>query len=211
VAARTTVVRNGVDTDHFRPLAPEGAAQPSPGPFLAGVVCRLVGWKRVHLAVEAAALADVDLLVVGDGEERARLEALAREKGARVRFVGHQADPRPWVASCDVTLSTASHEPLGLSVLESLAMERPVIAVSGGGIPEIVHDGETGLLVEDASPRAIADALVRAARDRPRLRAMGIAGRRFAVAECSALRMCEGYAAVYGELRTDPERRAPGP
>jgi glycosyltransferase involved in cell wall biosynthesis len=199
VAARTTVVRNGVDTTYWTPQ-PNPATSPA-SPLRVAVVCRLVGWKRVHLAVEAAASADVDLLVVGDGEERARLEVLAARLGARVRFVGHQVDTRPWVASCDVTLSTARDEPLGLSVLESLSMERPVVAVAGGGIPEIVHDGETGALVYEASAPAIADALSRLGRDRAHLQAMGAAGRRFVVERCGAERMCAGYAEVYAELR----------
>ena len=57
-----------------------------------------------------------------------------------MRFVGHQKDTRPFVAACDVTLNTSNGEPLGLSVLESLAMQRPVIAIAKGGIPEIVEN-----------------------------------------------------------------------
>src|SRR6185312_11630274 len=84
---RMGVVRNGVDTAHFAP-------QPRPpGPFRLGIVCRLTAWKRVHLAIEAAALARASLVVIGEGEERARLEALARRVGADARFAGYVADP----------------------------------------------------------------------------------------------------------------------
>jgi glycosyltransferase involved in cell wall biosynthesis len=191
IAGRMTVVRNGVDTAYFSPRERGG------GDFSLGIVCRLTGWKRVHLAVEAAALAGAGLVVVGDGEERGRLEALARERGARVRFVGYQADPRAFVAACDAVVSTADREPLGLSVLEALAMARPVIAFAVGGIPEIVEDDVTGLLVSETTAAALARAMDRARRDRPSLERMGASARRFVVERCSIDRMCHGYAAAY--------------
>ncbi len=198
VAARATVVRNGVDTGYWSPGP--GAPNPAGSALRVAIVCRLTAWKRVHLAIEAASLADVELIVLGAGEERERLEALATRLGARARFVGHQADPRPLLLSCDATVSTARDEPLGLSVLESLAMERPVVAFAGGGIPEIVQDGQSGVLVKDVSARAVADALVRLGRDRVRLREMGARGRRFVVDECSVERMCEGYGRAYAQV-----------
>ena len=191
LAGRMTVVRNGVDTTHF------GPRERGEGDFCAGVVCRLTGWKRVHLAVEAAAMSGAELVVVGDGEERVRLEALALERGARVRFVGFQADTRGYVAACDVILSTAESEPLGLSVLEALAMGRPVIAFATGGIPEIVENDVTGMLVTEATAPALARVLERARRDRSSLPAMGVSARRFVVEHCSIDRMCQGYAAEY--------------
>jgi glycosyltransferase involved in cell wall biosynthesis len=194
VAARSRVVRNGVDTAYWAPRAF------SAGTFRVGIVCRLAAWKRVSLAVEAASLAAVDLTVVGEGKERQELEALAAKRGARVTFLGHQRDPRPAIAECDVVLSTADREPLGLSVLESLSMGRPVIAFAGGGIPEIVKHGVTGWLVPDASGAAFARAIDQARRDRSQLGAMGAAARRFAEEQGSVDRMCDGYAAVYRSL-----------
>jgi L-malate glycosyltransferase len=191
VASRTSVVRNGVDTEYWAPRpAPSGA-------FRVGIVCRLTAWKRVNLAIEAAARAAVDLVIVGDGEQRHALESLARKRGARVKFLGHQPDPRPAIADCDVILSTADREPLGLSVLESLSMGRPVIAFAGGGIPEIVTDGVTGWLVPESSGQAFARAIDEARLDRSRLDVMGVAARRFAQEHGSIDKMCEGYAAVY--------------
>jgi glycosyltransferase involved in cell wall biosynthesis len=194
LAPRMTVVRNGVDTHYFSPVERAKHA------FCVGVVCRLTAWKRVHLAIEAAALSDVDLLVVGDGEERARLETLARLRGARVRFVGYQTDPRVCMAECDAILSTSDREPLGLSLLESLSMGRPAIAFSSGGIPEIVEHQVTGMLVVEPTAAALAETLDRARRDRPELVRMGERGRRFALERGNVDRMCEGYAAVYDAL-----------
>ncbi len=196
VATRSAVVRNGIDVQHWAPWP-----RPRPTePFSAAIVCRLTGWKRVDLAIEAAALAEVPLVVVGDGEERARLEALAKSRRALVRFVGHLSDPRPFLASCDVTLNTSKNEPLGLSVLESLAMERPVLAFATGGIPEIVQHGTSGWLVEDAGARPLA-AILRCARgDRKRLAEMGAIGRRFVKGHATVGKMCEGYRAQYAAL-----------
>ena len=195
LASRMTVVRNGVDTHHF---APREAREPRPDrPLRLAVVCRLTAWKRVHLAVEAAALTRCELVVVGDGEERTRLEALAKERRAEVRFVGYQADPRPHVAACDAVLNTADSEPLGLSVLEALSMARPVIAFAAGGIPEIVEHERTGFLVREATALALARAIEQASADRVALVRMGHDGRRFALEQCSIERMCEGYAVAY--------------
>jgi glycosyltransferase involved in cell wall biosynthesis len=198
LAGRMTVVRNGVDTEHFRPRErPEGE-------FCLGIVCRLTAWKRVHLAIEAAALSGVELVVIGDGEERTRLEALAIERGARARFVGYQSDPRPFVAGCDAIVSASDAEPLGLSVLEALAMGRPVIAYAAGGIPEIVETEVTGLLVSEPTAAAMASAIDRARRDRPALARMGASGRSFAVEQGTVDRMCQGYAAAYAAVATVP-------
>ncbi len=194
LGARTTVVRNGIDTDHWTARAEPG------NDFTVGVVCRLTAWKRVHLAVQAAARANVALLIVGDGEERRALEASAIRHRASVTFAGHQKDPRPFIAGCHATLSAADKEPFGLSVLESLSMARPVIAFGGGGIPEIVQDGVTGFLVSDPSAGAFAAAIERARADLPRLRVMGASGRRFAQSHGTVEQMCAGYAAAYGAV-----------
>jgi L-malate glycosyltransferase len=194
VATRIHVVRNGVDTDHWAP-------RPAPtGPFRVGVVCRLTAWKRVALAVEAAALAGVDLVVAGEGEERHALEALALKRRASVTFLGRVPDPRQVVADCDVILSTADREPLGLSVLESLSMGRPVVGFAGGGIPEIVHHGVTGWLVHESSGEAFAAAIVRARVERDRLGTMGAAARQFVLGHGGVDQMCGRYAVLYREM-----------
>jgi glycosyltransferase involved in cell wall biosynthesis len=202
LAPRLEVVRNGVDTAYFQAPGADGAH-----PFRIGIVCRLTSWKRVHLAIEAAVLSGAELLVVGDGEERARLEALARRRGAQARFVGFQPDPRPFVTECDVIVSTSDSEPLGLTVLEALSMERPVIAFAQGGVPEIVHHQATGWLVADPTAAALAVAIDEARDRRSSLAGMGAQGRRFVVDHCSVEAMCRGYAAAYERTsRASPPR-----
>jgi glycosyltransferase involved in cell wall biosynthesis len=169
-----------------------------------GIVCRLTAWKRVDLAILAAARAEVQLVVVGEGERRRRLEELAQRRRARVHFVGWQPDPRPFVAACHLTLNASEDEPLGLSVLESLSMERPVIAFARGGIPEIVQHDTTGWLVEDRGAAGLAAALVRAKAERRRLAAMGAAARAFVIAHAGVDAMCRGYATEYARMMQAP-------
>lgn len=201
IASRLRVVLNGVDADYFS-ARPQSAAAVE-RPFTFAVVCRLEPWKGVDLVVEAALHAtNFCIEIVGDGSERARLERLVKDKNLadRVRFRGYLADPRVAVADADALVSASKDEPLGLSVLEALAMERPVVAFAGGGIPEIVQDGETGWLARERSAATLARAMSEAASDRPRARRFGIAGRKFVDERCRIETMCRGYRAVYEEL-----------
>jgi glycosyltransferase involved in cell wall biosynthesis len=97
-------------------------------------------------------------------------------------------------------VSSSRDEPLGLSVLEAQAMGRPVIAFAGGGIPEVVRDGETGWLVHEQRVEALASRMREAASDVGRAKIMGAAARRFVDAEHRIERMCEGYGAAYSSL-----------
>ncbi len=201
VAPRMSVVRNGVDTKYW---SPRDAAKNDVNdrPLRLAVICRLTAWKRVDMAIEAAAKANVDLSIIGDGEDRKKLEALATRLGARATFHGFQKDPRALIADCDAMLSTAKEEPLGLSVLESLSMARPVIACATGGIPEIVQHEISGFLAQIDDVDEIAKMIVRARDDKKDLWKMGVAGHRFALRECSIEKMCTGYGDVYASMRT---------
>lgn len=199
-APRVRVVRNGVDAKAFS-FAPPTA--PASGPLRVAMACRLEAWKGVDLAITA--LAEVEgasLTVAGEGSQRAPLERLARARGVgdRVRFLGRSDDVRQVFAEAECSVNASEQEPLGLSVLESLAVGRPVVAFAEGGIPEIVDDGVTGFLASRRSPAALARALRRAVDARSRLGAMGAAGRAFVDAGCTVERMCAGYAAAYAEL-----------
>jgi glycosyltransferase involved in cell wall biosynthesis len=207
VSDKIRVVRNGVDAERFSPrphAAPADASvHAGVAPLRFVVVCRLERWKEVHLVLEALArVDDARLDVVGDGSERRRLERIARTLGVadRVTFLGYVRDPRELVAAADVAVSSSRDEPLGLSVLEAEAMGLPVVAFAGGGIAEIVRDGETGWLVRDRSAVALAAAMRAACVDRARVAEMGRAARARVLAEHRVETMCAGYARVYAEL-----------
>ncbi|MGL4558693.1 MAG: glycosyltransferase, partial [Afipia sp.] len=91
-------------------------------------------------------------------------------------------------------------EPFGLSVLEASAMGRPIVAFAGGGIPEIVTDGETGWLVREDSIEGFATVLRRAADDTAKGVDYGANARLLAESSFTIEKMCAGYAAVYREM-----------
>ncbi len=123
------------------------------------VATRLLAYKRVDLAVRAAALLGRPLIVVGDGPERSRLERLA---GPATRFLGHidQAKLEDLQRRCRALLVPAA-EDFGMAAVEAMAVGRPVVALAAGGALETVVDGETGVLFEDETPRGMAAAIER--------------------------------------------------
>lgn len=126
---------------------------------------RLTAAKNLGVALHAVGrLPDATLVVAGDGEERAQLERLA---GARVQFLG--ARPRDEVlgllAAADVAVLPSAWENFPHAAVEALAMGTPVVATRVGGVPEIVRDGENGLLVDAGDADAFAAALERVLRD----------------------------------------------
>ena len=175
------------------PNVGDAQAMPPPAPPpLVAFVGRLTAAKNVGLALRAVErVPEATLVVVGDGEERARLERLA---GERVRFVG--AKPRAEVlgllAVADVAVLPSAWENFPHAAVEALAMGTPVVATRVGGVPEIVHDGENGLLVEPGDDAGFASALERVVRDDD-LRA------RLAAAAAPSVERFSSDA-VYGEL-----------
>ena len=196
--ARIRVVRNGVDGAYFAP-SPALTGEP----FRFAMVCRLAAWKRVDRAICAIAhVPGVRLTIAGSGSQERALHILARKLGVmdRVTFLGWQADPRPVIAACHAAINCSRNEPLGLSVLEAMAMQRPVLAVAEGGVPEIVRHGETGWLVPDGSVDALIAGITQASADAGNAAAYGAAARRFVEQEAGIEAMCRGYAVAYADL-----------
>lgn len=151
---QSTIVYPPVDTTFYQP----GTA-PANESFL--IVSALVPYKRVDVAIRAARLAGVPLTIVGDGPERAALEALA---GGEVRFLGRLPDEdiRTLYQTSLATL-LPGEEDFGIVPLEAQACGRPVVALGRGGALETVVDGTTGVLVSEATDAAFAAGLRHAA------------------------------------------------
>jgi glycosyltransferase involved in cell wall biosynthesis len=126
----------------------------------------------------AAAQADVDLLLVGDGVLRGDLEQLAADLGVRdrVRFMGVRNDVADILRASDVFALTSVSEAASITLLEAMASELPVVVTAVGGNPEIVRDGTDGLLVPRGDAQAVAQALFRILGDPASALAMGRAG-----------------------------------
>jgi glycosyltransferase involved in cell wall biosynthesis len=131
---------------------------------------RLTAQKSLDVALAAAERAGIDLLVAGEGPERAALERLA---GPRVRFLGPQ--PRERVLelyrAADGALLSSSWENFPHAVVEALAVGTPVVSTAVGGVAEVVEDGVNGLLVPPGDPDALAAAIRRLVEDGEPLRA----------------------------------------
>jgi glycosyltransferase involved in cell wall biosynthesis len=151
---QASVLHPPVDTVFFTP----GNARPEPY-FL--VVSALVPYKRVEIAIRAAALADVPLKVAGNGPDAARLRALT---GPAVEFLGAVPDDvlRELYRRARALL-VPGEEDFGIVPVEAMACGCPVIALGRGGACETVRHGATGLLVESDTPEAFAAAIRQAA------------------------------------------------
>jgi phosphatidylinositol alpha-1,6-mannosyltransferase len=189
------IVQPGTDPNRFRPGLDTEAARArydlESGRWLL-TVARLVEHKSIDTAIRAfASLAstypDLRYAVAGEGEIRPSLEELARSLGVgdRVRFLGGVPDSLlPNLINCaDVFVGVSREmydkvEGFGISLVEASACGVPVVGGTGGGIPDAVRDGETGLLANGADPAAVAAAIERLLLDEALRASLGAGGRR---------------------------------
>ena len=163
-------------------------------------VSRLTEQKGIDVAVRALdALPDDTVLVaLGEGPERQALESLARELGVerRVFLPGRVPDVAAWLRRATLLVHPARWEGFGLGVLEAMLAGLPVVASSVSSLPELVVDGETGVLVRPDDPAALALGVARAL-DEP---SFGDRGRARAHAEFSVARMADATVELYRSL-----------
>lgn len=175
---RLDYVPNG--TRLAAPPALERDALELPGGPLVVSVGQLEAVKgHLHLieawAAVRAAVPDATLILLGNGSLRAELEECARRKGVAtsVRFLGFREPALPYLLACDLLVQSSVTEGMPNAVLEAMAARRPVVATRVGGVPEVVSDGETGVLVPPADPQALARAIVGLLADPDRRAVMG--------------------------------------
>jgi len=208
---RIEVVHDGVNVDAIdrQPAVDAHAALWLPrGALLVGNVAALVAHKGQRFLIAAAArvvreLPDTRFVILGEGELREPLEHQIKELGLdrHVFLPGFRADVLGLIKSFDVVAMSSVTEGLGSAVLEAMACARPVVATRAGGIPEVVTDNETGLLVPAHDAAALATALVALLRDAPLRDRLGRAGRTRVVEEFSIDRLVNGTARIYQTRR----------
>lgn len=210
---RVFVVRSSIDTEFFKP--PNSAKEQirshwgiDKSDFVVAGVGRLVKGKGYDLLLKSiAAIPPTErpiLLLAGDGSERTSLEKLAADLGVseKVRFLGFQNDVRSvyWAADVFAHVPTTFPEGTPNAILEAMAAGLPVIASKLGGIPEVIRNGETGLLVPAGDLDALTETLLKLRSD-PSLRAaIGQAGQNYVRENHSIHSLIERTLQVYEKL-----------
>ncbi len=198
---RFHVVHCGIDTEQFIPTP-----KPERGPLRLLTVGRFHPIKGYPLLLEACkslsdAGVDWSLDMVGDGGERARLETLAQSLGVagRVKFSGAvgQDKIQAHFDQADAMVVSSFMEGVPVVLMEAMAKGLVVVSTNVGGIPELVDQGRSGVLVTPGSAARLAEALMSCARDREGFPAMRAAGRAKIEAEFTVKHVADGMAALF--------------
>jgi colanic acid/amylovoran biosynthesis glycosyltransferase len=205
---RVVVIHCGTDPKLFVPPS----ARP-PGPWTIVCVASLQPQKGHRILVEAcrrlvATGIDLRCLLIGDGESRPQLAAQIADAGLekRVLLLGQQPRHRvvellgsaDVVAQPSVVLQSGKMEGIPVALMEAMAMERPVVATAISGVPELVRDGVTGLLIQPEDTDALTDALRRVHDDRMASAALGRAARELVIREFDLRKSAERLAEMFG-------------
>jgi len=213
-AAQYVAVPSGVPTAELRAAAPPRALARErlgldPGEVVVVGLGRLVPIKGFDLLVRAlpslvAGIPSARVLLVGDGAERAHLDAIAGSLGVteRLRLTGGTADVTTYLAAADIVAVPSRNEGMGRVIVEAMALGLPVVATAVGGIPDVVADGECGRLVEPENVDALATALTELGRDPGLRRKLGEVAAERAEAFSTAV-ASEKLLAVYAALVRD--------
>jgi glycosyltransferase involved in cell wall biosynthesis len=204
--ARVISIPTGIDLERFRP-ADRRAARAALGlesaAPIVGIVATLRSWKGHRYLLQALATmqrSDVRLIVVGDGPQRAALEALAAQLGIaeRVQFAGNQPDVAPWMQSFDVfCLPSYANEGVPQALMQAMACGLAVVTTPVGSIAEIVTPGETGVIVAPEDATALRDAIVALLDDAPRRNALGTNAAQVASERFGEARMVDAMLDVF--------------
>jgi glycosyltransferase involved in cell wall biosynthesis len=206
-SVRIDSVPTGIDPQRFRPGdrvearrrlgLPEGGA-------LVGIVATLRSWKGHRFLVEAMAglPESAGLVIVGDGPQRAVLEALVDQHGlrARTRFAGNQHDVVPWLQALDVfALPSYANEGVPQALIQAMLTALPCVTTAAGSISELAIDGETALVVPSQEVAPLRAAILRLLMSPETQTRLGEAARRHCVAGFSYEAMLDKMERVYRE------------
>ncbi len=195
----TRLNSNGKDVERIR----QALGLPTGGQVV-GIMARLFPVKRHDIFLQAAALVnqaipETRFAIVGDGPWRSYLEALSQKLGleSKVAFLGEQREVGPYLAAFDVAALTSETEGCSNSVLEAMAVGKPVVATDVGGNRELIDNGETGFLVPFGDPKALSEAIIRLLRDPVLARMIGERAKERTIHRFSLENMVNQYESLY--------------
>jgi glycosyltransferase involved in cell wall biosynthesis len=218
--AKVAVIHTGIELERFRPGSgcPELRAALGYGPdeLVVGTLSRLSDTRKgvaeflAMAANVAPRCAAARFLIVGEGVLRPALEQRAEELGIRdrVTFAGWRTDVAAVLAGMDVFVMPSLFEGGPTTVLEAMAMARPVVATCVGMVPEVIEDGRSGLIVPPGDAEALTLAVDRLLADEPLRREIGQRSRETAERDFSIDLMVDRYLALFAEALAS-RRRAP--
>ncbi len=214
-ARRVEVIHNGVRLPNGAPRSDRIAVRNkiglAPDDYVAIVVARFDPVKDLITAIRVTdavikSVPNARLVLVGDGPERDAVEGeiRARQLQPHVRLLGFRRDVPELLAAADVCLLTSLSEGIPLSLIEAMSEGLPVVATRVGGVPEVVIDGQTGILTRAQDVGAMAAAITKLAQDRPLSESLGEYGNRRARECFSQDRMCDKYRTLFREMANLP-------
>jgi glycosyltransferase involved in cell wall biosynthesis len=209
---RVDVIYNGVDTARFNPLRPcrqriRNELGVTDGTICIAQVARLNRLKDFATAVRSIAILrqsfrDFRYFIVGDGEERLSIERMIDQHQMRqhVMLLGNRKDIPQLLEAMDVFMLTSITEGIPLTLIEAMLGGVPCVATKVGGVPEVILDEVTGLLVAAGQPSELASKLLLLIQSQEMRRRIGAKGRDLALQCFNAQHMHEDYRRLYGSM-----------
>jgi glycosyltransferase involved in cell wall biosynthesis len=207
LSGKLTVVHDGTG-----PAVPEKRNRRRSG-LRVGLVGRISPWKGQHIFIQAAALVNkhfpearffiIGAALFGEDQYEQEVRRLPSELGIqdKIEFAGFRNDIKPSIAELDLLVHASTKgEPFGQVIIEGMAAGKPVVATNGGGVPEIVEDGQTGILVPMGDVESLAEAICQILSDPVRAKAMGIRGRQRIADHFTLEQTARRVEAVYAEI-----------
>jgi len=210
---RIEVIPSGISLSDYAPREGQCADKEIP---VVGTLWQALPSKGLGQLLRAAQLVieapfEAHFLIVGEGSEKRRLWALARELGIgrHVAFPGTVFDHRPVLAALSVFVAPMAEEGSPMATLEAMACARPVVATSVGSTYQIVQDGQTGRLVPRGDVRALADAILALLNDPEEAEALGQRARQFVGEHFNGAELAGRVIACYGLPETSAGQATP--
>jgi glycosyltransferase involved in cell wall biosynthesis len=205
---KTVVVHDGA-----QPTAASGDGHSDPEIFRIGLIGRISPWKGQHIFLQAAdqvhrrfpqaRFVIIGAALFGEDDYERRVRQLSAQLGLEevFEFAGFRPDVQRAIAELDLVVhASTTGEPFGQVIIEGMAAGKPVVATNGGGVPEIVLDGQTGILVPMGDAPALAEAMCRVLADPVQAKAMGARARQRVIDHFTVEETARRVQAVYEEI-----------